>query len=241
MIPVLCVVYLPTWCVYLLTDTSSLSSSGSSTVFTDRGTTHDSINRELDTMSPVPEPAPVPVQDPSPPPKQATKPKKKKGSAYMHLYVTTDDLLVGAVMVSSKHSEAPPTEPKPINTVEPAREVTYNVLILPYAEIKKDNPTSLSDEDDYKELMKRLMKIKEPIVTIYAQELSDLKKALKASDINDEMKPVNRNITKLTDHGSHIPLSFPLLDCWVSAMEKGPEYATLEMPPNHSHFQYGTN
>ncbi|KAG0692852.1 hypothetical protein DFH29DRAFT_1008031 [Suillus ampliporus] len=150
----------------------------------------------------------------------------------MHLYVTTDDLLVGAVTVSSKCSEAPPTEPKPINAVEPAREVTYNVLILPYAEIKKDDikkwsgtstiltlhldepfdtfkaqilckinketspatlsfdnykaffsiirispkPTSLSDEDDYKELMKCLMKIKEPIVTIYAQELSDLKK-----------------------------------------------------------------
>ncbi|KAG1862590.1 hypothetical protein DFJ58DRAFT_656896 [Suillus subalutaceus] len=81
--------------------------------------------------------------------------------------------------------------------------------------------------------------------------------APKASDIDDKMKPVNRNITKLTDcwvchkkpgcsseycfvnpgdGSSHIPLSFPLLDCWASAMEKGPEYATLEMPPNHSHF-----
>ncbi|KAG0692851.1 hypothetical protein DFH29DRAFT_1008030 [Suillus ampliporus] len=38
------------------------------------------------------------------------------------------------------------------------------------------------------------------------------------------------------DGGSHIPLLFPLLDCWASAMGKGPEYATLEMPLNHSHF-----
>ncbi|KAG1794193.1 uncharacterized protein HD556DRAFT_1237028, partial [Suillus plorans] len=217
-------------------------------------------------------------------------------------------------------------------------EVTYNVLILPYAEIKKDDvkkwsgtstiltlhldepfdtfkaqilckidketspatlsfdnykaffsivrispkPTSLSDEDDYKELIKCLMKIKEPIVTIYVQELSDLKKVCRkdrasykengssGEDSSDEgqrrkrkkkktqkTKALNRNITKLTDRwvchkkpgchsehcfvnpgdgGSHIPLSFPLLDCWASAMEKGPEYATLEMPPNHSHF-----
>ena len=49
------------------TDTSSLSSSGSSTVFADRPGTllqvpmRDSIDRELDAMSPVPEPAPVPV------------------------------------------------------------------------------------------------------------------------------------------------------------------------------------
>ncbi|KAJ8581200.1 hypothetical protein M405DRAFT_832955 [Rhizopogon salebrosus TDB-379] len=119
------------------------------------------------------------------------------------------------------------------DAVEPPRvEVTYNILILPHSEIKKDDvkkrsgtstiltlhldepydtfkaqilckidketspatlsfdnykaffsivrispkPTALSDESDYKELIKRLKKTKEPIVTIYAQELTDVSK-----------------------------------------------------------------
>ncbi|KAG2039022.1 hypothetical protein BDR03DRAFT_1009472 [Suillus americanus] len=81
--------------------------------------------------------------------------------------------------------------------------------------------------------------------------------APKASDIDDGDKPLNKNIRDLrnrwvchkkpgcpsehcyvnaADGGSHIALSFPLLKCWGSAMLKGAEYATIEMPPNHAHF-----
>ncbi|KIK72954.1 hypothetical protein PAXRUDRAFT_796695, partial [Paxillus rubicundulus Ve08.2h10] len=41
----------------------------------------------------------------------------------------------------------------------------------------------------------------------------------------------------VADGGNHIPLTFPRLDCWAAAMLKGPAFATLEMPPNHQHFQ----
>ncbi|KIK39958.1 hypothetical protein CY34DRAFT_88258, partial [Suillus luteus UH-Slu-Lm8-n1] len=79
----------------------------------------------------------------------------------------------------------------------------------------------------------------------------------KADDIDEDMKPINKNIKALSDrwvchkkpgcssdycypnpgdNGSHVCLTFPLLECWAAAMEKGPEYATLEMPPNHSSF-----
>ncbi|KAG0695734.1 hypothetical protein DFH29DRAFT_879839 [Suillus ampliporus] len=82
-------------------------------------------------------------------------------------------------------------------------------------------------------------------------------RALKASDIDDGNKPLNKNIRDLhnrwvchkkpgcpsehcyinaADGGSHIALSFPLLECWGSAMLKGAEYATIKMPPNHAHF-----
>ncbi|KAG0697340.1 hypothetical protein DFH29DRAFT_1003808 [Suillus ampliporus] len=60
--------------------------------------------------------------------------------------------------------------------------------------------------------------------------------APKASDIDDGNKPLNKNIRDLPDGGSHIALSFPLLECWGSAMLKGAKYATIEMPPNHAHF-----
>ncbi|KAG2098239.1 uncharacterized protein F5147DRAFT_656128 [Suillus discolor] len=201
------------------TDTSFLSLN--------RGTLlqvmHDSINCELDAMSPIPKPVPVPVQSPSPPPKQAMKPKKKK--------------------VLFKCSEAPLTEPKPIiATVEPAHEVTYNVLILPYAEIKKDN-NSLTSKSIKTENLTRRMEVVVRIAVMKSREEEEKKEdsknkgtlnvvktarmlhhslnfqALKASDIDDKMKPVNWNITKLTD-------------CW----EKSPNYVTLEMPLNHSYF-----
>ena len=63
--------------------------------------------------------------------------------------------------------------------------------------------------------------------------------APKAADIDEEMKPVNRNIKALSDQwvchkklgclhdycypnpgdgGSHIRLTFPLLECWAAAM-----------------------
>ncbi|KAG2738054.1 hypothetical protein P692DRAFT_20759847, partial [Suillus brevipes Sb2] len=82
-------------------------------------------------------------------------------------------------------------------------------------------------------------------------------KAPKASDIDESNQPVNKNIRDLrnwwichkkpgcesefcfvnpADGGSHIPLTFPRLECWASAILKGPATATLEKPPNHSHF-----
>ncbi|KAG1752436.1 uncharacterized protein EDB91DRAFT_1243204 [Suillus paluster] len=154
------------------TDTSSLSSSGSSTVFADRGTLpqvpmRDSIDRELDAMSPVPEPVPVPVRDPSPPPKQAAKPKKKK--------------------VSSKHSEAPPTEPKPIETVEPAREVTFNVLILPYSEIKKDDVKKWSGTSTILTLH-----LDEPFDTFKAQILCKIDKETSPATLSFDNYKVSR-------------------------------------------------
>jgi len=39
---------------------------------------HDSIDHELDTISPILTPTPEPPRDPSPPPKQVAKPKKRK-------------------------------------------------------------------------------------------------------------------------------------------------------------------
>ncbi|KAG2366905.1 hypothetical protein BDR07DRAFT_1479668 [Suillus spraguei] len=81
--------------------------------------------------------------------------------------------------------------------------------------------------------------------------------APKASDIDDSDKSLNKNIRDLrnqwvchkkpgcpsehcyinaADGRSHVGLSFPLLECWGSAMLKGAEYATIEMPPNHAHF-----
>ncbi|KAG2353917.1 hypothetical protein BDR07DRAFT_1495396 [Suillus spraguei] len=81
--------------------------------------------------------------------------------------------------------------------------------------------------------------------------------APKASDIDDSDKSLNKNIRDLrnqwvchkkpgcpsehcyinaADGRSHVALSFPLLECWGSAMLKGAEYATIEMPPNHAHF-----
>ncbi|KIJ09324.1 hypothetical protein PAXINDRAFT_157918, partial [Paxillus involutus ATCC 200175] len=80
----------------------------------------------------------------------------------------------------------------------------------------------------------------------------------KATNIKERNEPVNSNIQALrnrwvcnkkpgcesefcfvnaADGGNHIPLTFPRLDCWAAAMLKGPAFATLEMPPNHQHFQ----
>ncbi|KAG1824699.1 uncharacterized protein BJ212DRAFT_1475992 [Suillus subaureus] len=90
-------------------------------------------------------------------------------------------------------------------------------------EINEDNNHSSSESsDDSKKRNKKKKKTKAP----------------KAADIDKEMKSINKNIKALLDrnNGSHVHLTFPLLECWVAAMEKGPEYATLEMPPNHSSF-----
>jgi hypothetical protein len=61
----------------------------------------------------------------------------------------------------------------------------------------------------------------------------------------------------VTDDGTHISLNFASLDCWAAAMVyiyqsfiyssnytvhqlKGPEFATLEMPPYHKLFNSAT-
>ncbi|KAH7921103.1 hypothetical protein BV22DRAFT_1039024 [Leucogyrophana mollusca] len=80
----------------------------------------------------------------------------------------------------------------------------------------------------------------------------------KATDIDEENQLVNDNIKSLrnrhichkkpgcesefcfinaADGGTHIPLTFPRLECWASALAKGPMIATLEMPPNHDQFR----
>ncbi|KAG2115104.1 uncharacterized protein F5147DRAFT_769560 [Suillus discolor] len=82
-------------------------------------------------------------------------------------------------------------------------------------------------------------------------------RAPKASDIDESNQPVNKNTQDLrnwwiyhkkpgcksefcfvnpADGRSHITLTFPQLECWASAILKGPATATLENPPNHSHF-----
>ncbi|KAG0708418.1 hypothetical protein DFH29DRAFT_1045098 [Suillus ampliporus] len=108
-------------------------------------------------------------------------------------------------------------------------------------------PTSLADEDDYHELIKRLQRTGTPAATIYIQELSAMKKrkdrssdkendgernkdenrsssessddgkkrkpkkkkkktkAPKANDIDEEMKPINKNIKALSDRFTSNP------------------------------------
>ncbi|KAI5994992.1 hypothetical protein EDD15DRAFT_2365882 [Pisolithus albus] len=151
-------------------------------------------------------------------------------------------------------------------------------------------PLSVTEEDDYIELIQRVKKAKNFEANIYIQQRSvpELKRKDHSGrkdldhprkDINESSdeermakcrkkknqgtnndveveQPVNTNIKLLrsryvcnkkpmcpSEHcfvnpanGSHIPLTFSRLECWASAMLKGPQFATIEMPPNHKEF-----
>ncbi|KAF8119605.1 hypothetical protein EV363DRAFT_1461567 [Boletus edulis] len=78
------------------------------------------------------------------------------------------------------------------------------------------------------------------------------------SDIEDEDRPINKNIQALRDHwtcnkkprcssefcfvnpaanGEYLRLTFQHFNCWAAAMLKGPDTAMLDVPPNHDLFQ----
>ncbi|KAG1854928.1 hypothetical protein DFJ58DRAFT_841227 [Suillus subalutaceus] len=274
----------------ILSTSSDSDSSGSLTAFVSDASifnfdTQDSIDRELDAMAALP-PAvePIPVAEPL----QAPKVKSKKKCCTYILFVATP----------------PPNEPEvlPAQVAPLCIKATYSITILLHNR-KETNPTilsfenyktfftiihiapqptSLTDEDDYQELIKHLQRMSTPAATIYIQELSAMKKrkdrpsdkennretnednnhsssessddgkkrskkkkktkAPKAADIDEEMKPINKNIKALSDRWVCHKNPGCLSDyCYLNpgdngSHEKGPEYATLEMPLNHSSF-----
>jgi hypothetical protein len=225
-------------------DSDVSSSSGSSTVLASMSTsildTRDSVDRELDAMDPIPTP-PVTAELTTllVPPRAPLKTKRCRAYILsLFPFRITNDIYL------AKHSQplAPPgtvdsNNLEVLEQLPPSRtEATYNIMILPHTELKKDdikkrvgtatilslcldepfdtfkaqvlrkieketNPavllfenyktfftivriapqvTSLADEDDYKELIKRLQRATSPAATIYVQELSVVKKVCNA-------------------------------------------------------------
>ncbi|KAG2346986.1 hypothetical protein BDR05DRAFT_945399 [Suillus weaverae] len=246
----------------------------------------DSIDRELDAMEQIPVPSQHKAQNPEPKPRRKRAKKDKaladtvqepiqKPEAVVLTITYNISLFPAAEMrkdLKKRQGQGTYlklTADEPFNTfkaqllvkidneMKPATTSFDNYIVSFTIPRLSPSPLSITNQKDHDELIGRVKKAKDLTATVYVQEMQNVRKAPKASDIDESNQPVNKNIRDLhnrwichknpgckskfcfvnpADGGSHIPLTFPRLECWASAILKGPATATLEKPPNHSHF-----